>query len=566
PGRRGPRHDRHLDAEPRTKRILERVGRERRRRRRRGAVGQRDRRERADHLLGARRRDLERVAEESARLEGERAVLRADGVPAAGHEPAHVRERVGDAEVGARVVGADPVELEPEAGHVGPPGVGTVADHRRPDVVLPVRPHPEEPGALRRAHPLVAVAGVIRRAERAEVDVDHAAGVRTVDERVDAAGGERRHEPGDREDEARRARHVVDEREPRPRRDAGEHGVDDGVGPGERKGHLGDDHARAPPLGGEPDRVAARVVGVARHEQLVPGGEAERADDRVHPGRRVRDEREVVGGRAEERRERRARRGEEPFQIAHEEVDRLALHARPPALLRLEHGGRTRAERPVVQERDGRIEGPPIPERRRHARDTLASRRHASTAARPRRWTARGWIGGRGCYERDPMAAPGERKWLIAISVMLGTILEVLDTSIVNVALPHMQGAFSASVDEITWVLTSYLVANGIVIPMTGWLSVRFGRKRYFITSIVVFTVASMFCGAAPDLRTIVLFRIVQGLGGAAMLPSSQAILMETFPPDEQAIAMATWGVGLMVAPVVGPTLGGWITDTYSWR
>ncbi|HZP41716.1 MAG TPA: DHA2 family efflux MFS transporter permease subunit [Candidatus Binatia bacterium] len=164
------------------------------------------------------------------------------------------------------------------------------------------------------------------------------------------------------------------------------------------------------------------------------------------------------------------------------------------------------------------------------------------------------------------MAAPGERKWLIAISVMLGTILEVLDTSIVNVALPHMQGAFSASVDEITWVLTSYLVANGIVIPMTGWLSGRFGRKRYFITSIVVFTVASMFCGAAPDLRTIVLFRIVQGLGGAAMLPSSQAILMETFPPDEQAIAMATWGVGLMVAPVVGPTLGGWITDTYSWR
>ncbi|HLK10956.1 MAG TPA: DHA2 family efflux MFS transporter permease subunit [Candidatus Binatia bacterium] len=164
------------------------------------------------------------------------------------------------------------------------------------------------------------------------------------------------------------------------------------------------------------------------------------------------------------------------------------------------------------------------------------------------------------------MPRPEAGKWLVAISVMLGTILEVLDTSIVNVALPHMQGAFSASVDEITWVLTSYLVANGIVIPMTGWLSGRFGRKRYFLASITIFTLASMMCGAAPDLRTMVLFRIVQGLGGAAMLPSSQAILMETFPPDEQPIAMATWGVGLMVAPVIGPTLGGWITDTYSWR
>src|SRR5215471_2677061 len=157
-------------------------------------------------------------------------------------------------------------------------------------------------------------------------------------------------------------------------------------------------------------------------------------------------------------------------------------------------------------------------------------------------------------------------KWLIAVSVMLGTILEVLDTSIVNVALPHMQGAFSASIDEITWVLTSYLIANGIVIPMTGWLSSRFGRKRYFITSVALFTIASMFCGAAPDLRAMVVFRLLQGLAGAAMLPSSQAILMETFPPSEQPIAMATWGVGLMVAPVIGPTLGGWITDTYSWR
>lgn len=162
--------------------------------------------------------------------------------------------------------------------------------------------------------------------------------------------------------------------------------------------------------------------------------------------------------------------------------------------------------------------------------------------------------------------ASGSGKWLIAVSVMLGTILEVLDTSIVNVALPHMQGAFSAGMDEITWVLTSYLIANGIVIPMTGWLSSVFGRKRYFIASVTLFTIASMFCGAAPDLQSMVLFRILQGLAGAAMLPSSQAILMETFPPEERPLAMATWGIGLMVAPVIGPTLGGWITDTYSWR
>src|SRR2546422_9453336 len=126
----------------------------------------------------------------------------------------------------------------------------------------------------------------------------------------------------------------------------------------------------------------------------------------------------------------------------------------------------------------------------------------------------------------------GGGKWPIAASVMRRTILEVLDTSIVNVSLPHMQGTFSASVDEITWVLTSYLVANGIVIPMTGWLTARFGRKRYFIASIVVFTASSMACGAAPDLRTMVIFRIVQGLAGAAPMPSPPGRPMWTAPPD----------------------------------
>jgi MFS transporter, DHA2 family, multidrug resistance protein len=157
-------------------------------------------------------------------------------------------------------------------------------------------------------------------------------------------------------------------------------------------------------------------------------------------------------------------------------------------------------------------------------------------------------------------------KWLIAVAVMLGTTLEVLDNSIVNVALPHLQGSFSAGVDEITWVVTSYLVANGIMIPMTGWISSHFGRKRYFLTSVFVFVTASAMCGAAQSLTQIVIFRLVQGAAGAAMIPSSQAILMETFPPEEQQLAMALWGMGLLVSPVAGPTLGGWITDNWSWR
>ncbi|MGD0076168.1 MAG: DHA2 family efflux MFS transporter permease subunit [Candidatus Binataceae bacterium] len=158
------------------------------------------------------------------------------------------------------------------------------------------------------------------------------------------------------------------------------------------------------------------------------------------------------------------------------------------------------------------------------------------------------------------------RKWIIALSVMLGTVLEVLDSSIVNVSLPHMQGSFSASVDEIAWVVTSYLVAAGIMIPMTGWIAGRFGRKRYFMFSIAAFVLASALCGVARSLDQIVFFRLLQGAAGAAMMPLSQAILMETFPPHEQAMAMAIWGVGLMVAPIMGPTVGGWITDAATWR
>src|ERR1700751_5278845 len=164
------------------------------------------------------------------------------------------------------------------------------------------------------------------------------------------------------------------------------------------------------------------------------------------------------------------------------------------------------------------------------------------------------------------LSRASSHKWLIALAGMLWTTLEVLDNSIVNVALPHLQGSFSAGVDEITWVVTSYLVANGIMIPMTGWISARFGRKRYFLTSVATFVAASAACGAAQSRGQMVLFRLAQGAAGAAMLPSSQAILMETFAPEEQQMAMATWGVGLMIAPILGPTLGGWITDNWNWR
>jgi len=163
-------------------------------------------------------------------------------------------------------------------------------------------------------------------------------------------------------------------------------------------------------------------------------------------------------------------------------------------------------------------------------------------------------------------AAAAARKWAIAGAVILCTILEVLDSSIVNVALPHMQGSFSASVDEVTWVVTTYLVAAGIMIPTTGWIAGRFGRKNYFLICIAGFVISSAMCGAAQTLNQMVAFRFIQGIAGAALQPLSQAILMETFPPNEQALAMAMWGLGLMVAPIMGPTLGGYITDNWNWR
>jgi len=156
--------------------------------------------------------------------------------------------------------------------------------------------------------------------------------------------------------------------------------------------------------------------------------------------------------------------------------------------------------------------------------------------------------------------------WIIAISVMFATFVEVLDTTVVNVSLPHIAGSLSVSIDEATWVLTSYLVANAIILPMTGWLASRFGRKNLLMLSVVGFTGASFFCGLAPNLPLLVLFRVIQGATGGALQPLSQAVLLEAFPSRDRGKAMGFWGLGIVVAPILGPVLGGWLTDNYSWR
>src|SRR5581483_3263494 len=143
---------------------------------------------------------------------------------------------------------------------------------------------------------------------------------------------------------------------------------------------------------------------------------------------------------------------------------------------------------------------------------------------------------------------------------------EVLDTTVVNVSLPHIAGSLSVTVNEATWALTSYLVANAIVLPMTGWLAGFIGRKRLLTLSVAGFTISSIFCGLAPSLGMLVVFRIVQGATGGALQPLSQAVLLEAFPPKDRGRAMAFWGLGIVVAPMLGPVLGGWLTDSYSWR
>src|SRR5437899_7383040 len=155
---------------------------------------------------------------------------------------------------------------------------------------------------------------------------------------------------------------------------------------------------------------------------------------------------------------------------------------------------------------------------------------------------------------------------VIAVTGTLATFMEVLDTSIANVALPHIAGNLSAGVDESTWVLTSYLVSNAIVLPLSGWFSSLIGRKRFYMSCVALFTVSSFFCGLAPSLGVLVFLRIMQGAGGGGLQPSEQAILNDTFPLEKRGMAFAVYGVAVVVAPTIGPWLGGWITDNFSWR
>jgi len=172
----------------------------------------------------------------------------------------------------------------------------------------------------------------------------------------------------------------------------------------------------------------------------------------------------------------------------------------------------------------------------------------------------------RGTAAAQAQWRPSVNPWIVAASVMLATFMEVLDTSVANVALPHIAGNLSATNEEATWVLTSYLVSNAIVLPATNWLSRYFGRKRFLIVCIIIFTLASALCGAATSLSMLIFARVLQGAGGGALQPIAQSVLLESFPPEKRGQAMAVYGLGIVVAPIIGPTLGGWITDNYSWR
>src|ERR1700748_2755957 len=165
-----------------------------------------------------------------------------------------------------------------------------------------------------------------------------------------------------------------------------------------------------------------------------------------------------------------------------------------------------------------------------------------------------------------PVWKPSFNPWTIAMVVTMATFMEVLDTSIANVALPHIAGSLSISEDEATWVLTSYLVANAIVLPISAWLSTKFGRKRFYMTCVAIFGISSLMCGFAPNLPMLVLFRVLQGLGGGGLAPTEQAILADTFPPAKRGMAFAVYAMAVVLAPAVGPTLGGFIPDNASWR
>jgi DHA2 family multidrug resistance protein len=176
-----------------------------------------------------------------------------------------------------------------------------------------------------------------------------------------------------------------------------------------------------------------------------------------------------------------------------------------------------------------------------------------ASAAKPPDYMATGWTG-------------GHNPWAIAVVVTMATFMEVLDTSIANVSLPHIAGSLSASQDESTWVLTSYLVANAIVLPISGWIASRVGRKRFYMSCVAIFTCSSLLCGLAPSLGWLIFFRVMQGVGGGGLGPSEQSILADTFPPAKRGMAFAVYGMAVVLAPAIGPTLGGYITDHFDWR
>jgi DHA2 family multidrug resistance protein len=167
---------------------------------------------------------------------------------------------------------------------------------------------------------------------------------------------------------------------------------------------------------------------------------------------------------------------------------------------------------------------------------------------------------------QEPEWRPSHNQWAVALTVTLATFMEVLDTSIANVALPHIAGNLGASQDESTWVLTSYLVSNAVILPISAWVATRVGRKRFYMSSVALFTISSFFCGLAPSLGLLVLFRVLQGAGGGGLVPSEQAILADTFRPHQRGLGFAVYGMAVVIAPAIGPTIGGWITDNYSWH
>ena len=173
-----------------------------------------------------------------------------------------------------------------------------------------------------------------------------------------------------------------------------------------------------------------------------------------------------------------------------------------------------------------------------------------------------------GAADSLALAAPRRTMspWVVAAAVVIPTFMEVLDTTIANVALRHIAGGLSAPSSDSTWVITSYLAANAIILPISGWLAVRLGRRRYFLASIAVFTLASVMCGIAGSLSMLILARVLQGLAGGGLQPCSQGILLDAFPPEKQGSAQTLFGIAALLAPVVGPTLGGYITDNYGWR